>query len=259
MAGISWTPEEDRLIVESFGSLLPIDIAKLLTGRTHKAVLHRSKALGLHLTMAEVGPLKRGRYDADMAVRLGEPIADWLRRRYVTERATYRELCAESGVNTRTIMRWMQEAGIAPISQSEAALRQMERSPDAMLRMQAPDAQRRRALSQAITRQARWETFCTSGELAFLEALQSAGFSPVPQLAVGSYNIDAAFPDSMLAVELDPRWHMTKSRIKRDAARDASLCASGWTVLRLDTRTSVAFNVAKVSKALQSLAATQPR
>lgn len=259
MAGKAWTSEEDRIIRESFGALLPIDIAALLPRRTHKAVQHRAKALGLWLTPQEVGALNTERYDAQAVTRLGEPIADWLRRRYVVDRASYRKLCVEAGVNTRTLMRWMRVAGLEPISSSEAALRQMERNPNAITRMQSPDAKRRRAVALAQTRQRDWQTFCTPRELEFLDALRAAGLSPVPQLAVGSYNIDAAFPAVMLAVELDPRWHITDSRIRRDAARDAKLETLGWTVLRLDTRASISFNVQKVSNALQSRAATHPR
>lgn len=256
MSGERWSSFEDETIKMLFDKLFPIEIAVFLPGRTHKAVLHRCKALGLRMSGESFGKRIRARFDNDMEIKLGEPIHTFLRRRYIDEKATYRELCAELGVNTRTLMRRMKAFGIEPISSSEAALRQMDKDPDAIKRMQAPDAQRRRAAAVAKTRQRDWQTFSSKSELELLAAMREAGLLPVPQLAIEGYNVDFAFPDAMLAVEHDPCWHDNKASDKR---RDARLRELGWTVLRLESRTSDTFNVAKVSAALQSLAATQPR
>lgn len=256
MGGTRWTASEDATIRESFGKMFAGAIAELLPGRTPKSVQHRAKTLGLWMDGETFGDVVRSEYDKEIESRIGESIGDWLRRRYIEEGATYRQLCAELGINTRTVMRFMRENNIEPISPEVAARRQMERNPDAISRMMAPEVQRRRAASLAKTRQANWQTFCSARELELLDALRTAGLNPIPQLAVEGYNIDFAFISARLAVEHDPCWHDTKASDKK---RDERLSFLGWTVLRLESRTSLEYNVAKVSSALQSLAATQPR
>ena len=153
-------------------------------------------------------------------------------------------------------MRLMRKYNIAPISAKEAVARQMESDPDFLDRLEknrsAPSTHRNRA----IGRQVNWREFCSPGELSFLATLNAAGLWPVPQLAVESFNIDFAFPDEMLAVELDPRWHNSPAKRPGDAKKDKCLAALGWSVLRLDTRTSDEYNVAKVLSALSARAST---
>ncbi|MCZ2097740.1 MAG: endonuclease domain-containing protein [Anaerolineae bacterium] len=116
----------------------------------------------------------------------------------------------------------------------------------------SPDALRKRALKRQVS----WRENLTEYEAHFLTVLTNAGLVPIPQLAVESFNIDFAFPDEMLAVELDPRWHNSPAKRPADARKDERLTALGWSVLRLDTRTSDEYNVAKVLSALSARAST---
>jgi very-short-patch-repair endonuclease len=51
---------------------------------------------------------------------------------------------------------------------------------------------------------------------------------------VSRWTIDLAFPDLMLAVELDGvYWHSRPKQIEKDRIRDAALRERGWTVLRI--------------------------
>lgn len=260
MAGKRWSKAEDAIIKERHADLTAVEIAALLPGRTKRAVDHRREALGLPPRPGkEVGALGTTRWRARLEASIGEPIGTWLKRRYVEEKASYRDITAELGINTRSLMKLMRLYGIEPISGSEAVRRQIEKDPTFLEKMIERGTSHAAAINRARTRQANWRTFCTPPELAFLDALNEAGLTPIPQLAVESYNIDFAFPSAWLAVEYDPRWHNTKARNKRDAKRDARLSELGWTVLRLESRASKEFNVNKVSDALRSAASTHPR
>lgn len=259
MGGKVWSAEEDEFIRASIDKLTSAEIANAL-GRTKLAIDSRRKTLGLSgLASKAFGSRRSESWLKALEARIGEPIESWLCRRYIEQRASYREITAELGINTRPLMKLMRRAGIEPISRSEAVARQMERNPDFLANMivasHTPESRHKRALH----RQVNWQTFCTPQEHHFLEALREQGLDPIPQLAVGSYNIDFAFPELLLGVECDPRWHTTKSRLERDARRDAQLVAMGWEILRLDTRTSTEFNVSKVSDALKRRASTHPR
>jgi very-short-patch-repair endonuclease len=52
-------------------------------------------------------------------------------------------------------------------------------------------------------------------------------------LPTGTVRLDRAWPEAMLAVELDgARYHTSPEDRRRDLARDAALAALGWVVLR---------------------------
>lgn len=260
MTGKAWTPEEDSLLIElDNDGLDAYEIAGRMLSRTRRAILHRREVLKLpKRNLQEIGKLQTARWVREFEARLGESVETWLQRRYVNEGATYRELTKEAGINTRSLMKLMKASDIAPISPNEAIRRQMERDPSLIERMvlagQKPEAVKKRALS----RQANWRTFCSKGELRLLKILNDNGLYPVPQLAVETFNIDFAFPDAMLAVEYDPSWHHSSQKRPTDAKKDATLKALGWTVLRLVARTSDAYNIKRVSDALNALASTHP-
>ena len=65
-----------------------------------------------------------------LSEQVGEPICGWLRRRYVEELATYRELANELSINFRTVMRIMDACKIEPRSPSEAVKAQWIRKPE---------------------------------------------------------------------------------------------------------------------------------
>lgn len=259
MSGSRWTDVEDEYLRMASRNLTAAEIAVRLE-RTPRSIHHRAQILGLRMkTPAEIGAYNSERWLANLEAKLGEPVCAWLRRRYIGEKATYRELTKETGINTRSLMKLMKRCEIDPIDARTAVRREMAEDPNFLAPMLAaartPEATRKRAL----WRQVNWQTFCSPQELEFLHALNDASLFPIPQLAVGTYNIDFAFPDAMLAVETDPLWHKSKRKRPRDGKRDAFLTAEGWTVLRLESRNSMAFKVRKVSEAITSRASTHPR
>lgn len=76
-------------------------------------------------------------------------------------------------------------------------------------------------------------------EQLVLDAFLDAGVAtPVAQLWVETYEraryrIDLAFPDLMLAIEVDGSQHEESEHRAADARRDAALEALGWTVIRI--------------------------
>jgi hypothetical protein len=75
-------------------------------------------------------------------------------------------------------------------------------------------------------------------ELVVLDALIDAGLpTPVAQLWVdtpaGRFRLDLAWPDLLVAVEVDGRQHADPDAVVADARRDAALAALGWTVIRV--------------------------
>jgi very-short-patch-repair endonuclease len=76
-------------------------------------------------------------------------------------------------------------------------------------------------------------------EAAFRRALLDAGL-PAPAVqyplrlrGVGAVRLDFAWPESMVAVEIDGfRWHADPESHAHDSARSNALAAGGWTVLR---------------------------
>lgn len=256
---MKWTTDEDNVILENFWEMNSFAISELLPNRTRKAVLHRAKALGMKKSPSDNGKLQSEQWEREFELRLGEPVRDWLVRRY-GEGASYRELTAETGINTRSVMRLMKKFDIEPITPKAAIARQIDRNPEFLNQtLHTRSAIKKRARSTALYRQNNWDIVASEKEAEFLDALMKNGLNPVPQLAVGSFNIDFAFPDIKLAVELDPRWHNSAKKRPQDKKKDDFLKSLGWVVLRVDTRPSMDFKVNKVSEAVKSLASTHPR
>ncbi len=78
-------------------------------------------------------------------------------------------------------------------------------------------------------------------EQVVLDALLDAGLRPVSQhwvVAGGDrYRLDLAFPDRMLAIEVDGSQHEERPARAADAARQAALESAGWTVVRIRSKT----------------------
>jgi very-short-patch-repair endonuclease len=79
-------------------------------------------------------------------------------------------------------------------------------------------------------------------EQVALDAFLDAGLRPVAQLWVEidagiRYRIDLAFPDRMIAVEIDGAHHEEKPTKAADRRRDAHLEALGWTVIHVEAKT----------------------
>lgn len=252
---MKWTSEEDKVILENFWDMDSYAMAEMLPNRTRKAVLHRAKALGLKKSPQDNGLLQSAKWRNELSLKLGEPIETWLKRRYVDEKATYREITSEIGINTRSLMKLMKLCDIEPISPKEAFARQIESNPDFLIEtLHNPKSNKKRSVSIAKWREENWREFSSEGELSFLNSLNSRGLFPTPQLAIKSFNIDFAFSDIKLAVELDPRWHNSPKKRPTDRKKDKLLTSMGWTVLRLDNRASDDHNINKISSEIKSLA-----
>lgn len=249
-----WTKEEDEILKKHFWTNDSHEIAKLLPGRTYRAVQHRAKKLGLKKSPSDRGRIESLKWKRELIDRLGEPICNWLERRYNEEHATYRELTAEANINTRSLMRLMNKCGIEPLTPQKAVNRTIENNPDFLANLHkaagSPKAQR----SRAKYRQENSQELMNEGELDLLGALHEAELAPIPELAFDVFNIDFAFPDIKLAVELDSTWHNSESKAPTDERKEAALSSAGWSLLRLDLRTSTSYNVAKVVDAVNSLA-----
>lgn len=78
-------------------------------------------------------------------------------------------------------------------------------------------------------------------EQVVLDAFLDASLRPVSQhwVVVGGdrYRLDLAFPDRMLAIEVDGSQHEERPATTADAARQAALESAGWTVVRVRSRT----------------------
>lgn len=258
MAGVPWTPAEDDLLraLNSQG-LLAREIADRMDGRTRAAILQRRNMLGL--SVPDGGARRTELWVSELEERLGEPIDAWLKRGYVDEKATYRELTNEMNINTRSLMKLLRMCNIEAIDQKEAVRRQMENDPEFVERLVTAGSSKEAARKRALNRQKNWCTRFSNMEHAFLKALNAAGYFPVPELAVETFNIDFAFPDEKLAVEYDPRWHKSERKRLMDERKEETLSALGWKVLRLDPRTSDEFNIQKISEALKLRASIHPR
>lgn len=255
--GRKWTDAEDSVVRSMWSRYTADEIASELPGRTTRSIYHRARSLNLHKTPQDAGRSQTLRWERELADQLGEPICDWLRRRYAEE-ATYRELTSEAGINTRSLMRLMDKCGVEPISPSEAAKRLIRDRPEIIDNLvssaHSPKAMRKRAQY----RRDNWRELQSEQERDFLDALHDVGLSPECEHPVARYNIDFAFISSKLAVELDPLWHKSGRKAKTDARKDALLEERGWTVLRLESRCTTSFNVSKIESTLRELASTQP-
>lgn len=178
--------------------------------------------------------------------RIGESIVTFLRRRYLTEQATFRELNIEMGLgdNARRLKRWMTLAGVKPRGKSEAVRLQHERNPNRgrqwALWLSSDEARRRMAKSRQSNAN------LSALQMAALALARELGLDAVPEYAVEFYNIDLAFPGQMVAIELNGgNWHTEA----KDGERDAALIALGWTVHRIQAQ-----GFGKLLRLLESLA-----
>lgn len=260
MAGRTWQPEEDELIKTHYLTHSSKEIAAMLPGRTKRAIDHRVENLGLQNRNEAHYNRRKDEFDSEISARLGEPLSDYLKRRYVDEQATYRELCRELNINTRTLMRRFKEFGIEPVDYSTAGRRNYEKYKDVYdnsMQLKNSDAAR---IKNAETRQREWERFASFQAKAIIEELNKHGLFPTPEYAIYRYNIDLAFPSVKLAVEVDGgNWHQTEKHLRIQDQKEKYLTSQGWQILRVKTTFPVIQNVAKISSTLTFLASTHPR
>ena len=91
-------------------------------------------------------------------------------------------------------------------------------------------------------------------EQVVLDAFLDAGLpAPVLQLWVGTdvgrFRLDMAYPDLMIAVEVDGSQHLDAAARDADRVRDAALASLGWTVLRIRVGT-LASDLARVIRTI---------
>jgi very-short-patch-repair endonuclease len=81
-------------------------------------------------------------------------------------------------------------------------------------------------------------------ELIMYEALKAKGLSPFPNLAVGRYNIDIAFQDVLLAIEVDGgNWHNSPKKRELDHKKSKYLSSLGWNIIRFPFCKRDGFNI----------------
>lgn len=97
-----------------------------------------------------------------------------------------------------------------------------------------------RALKETIAEHATLGLSATDSALedAFLRLTRHAGLpSPVVNLLVEGFRVDAVWPAHRIAVELDGwQHHHDRHAFERDRERDAVLTAAGWRVVRFTYR-----------------------
>lgn len=169
----------------------------------------------------------------ELETKLGISLGEYLRRRYCDEDASMLEIEVELGLgdNNRRMKRLFSRYGIEARSASEAVALQHKRDPDRGVAFGEHTGSREARLRVAAAHQRQRKL--TSVERAALSAMRGYGLDPVPQYAVDVYNIDLAFPEIKLGIEIDGgNWHQEKSRKEEDAKRDDFLTSRGWTIKR---------------------------
>ena len=146
------------------------------------------------------------------------------------------ETTTHHGIPTTTPARTLLDlAGVLPPHQLQRALNEAEirrlRGPQRLLdryptkrgraRLKAPAPRTRSDL------EARFTTFLDDRRLP----------APRTNVLIAGYEVDAAWPERKITVELDGwEYHRTRAAFEGDRRRDRRLAAAGWTVLRITWR-----------------------
>jgi very-short-patch-repair endonuclease len=81
-------------------------------------------------------------------------------------------------------------------------------------------------------------------EAIILENLSKFGFNPKLNMAFGPFNIDLAFEDIKLAVEIDGGgWHQWGEKLEIDFHKEERLKTEGWDLIRLTGKTEHRFRL----------------
>lgn len=199
-------------------------------GCNHKTIRRALKMSGI------ATPKRRG--------GLPKPDADTLRREYWEERQPSTMLAQKYGVSFGSICKWLQEYDIPRRSFSEAKKLDWERWDDtdrlkltaasrAVLNWEEPSHAHLCQRAQGRERKKRLSTY----EAMLLPALQARGLNPIAQFAIDKFNIDFAFPEQLLAVELHGGcWHNTPKKKAFDEAKRLFIEPLGWRILVIRAR-----------------------
>lgn len=147
------------------------------------------------------------------------------------------------GISRGVVVRVLNEAGIRQRGVREAGI----------LRYKGTTEDERKAITRAANAAARGSKHSedtvqlraskSAGKLLsklealFFSAFDQAGIPPKPNYQVGRYLIDLAYPEKMLAVEVDGgNWHDSPKKREQDRVKTEFLTARGWRVIRLRER-----------------------
>lgn len=141
------------------------------------------------------------------------------------------------GISRPCVVRRLKEVGRTPRNRSESMfLRMSKTSPEERLRLSEAAHASVRGKTQsfetrckiALARESRGG--CDSVyESSMFDWLVERGLSPVPQKAIGPYNVDLAIDESRIAVELfGGDWHATGRHAARFRHRTDYILGQGW-------------------------------
>lgn len=149
--------------------------------------------------------------------------------------------------------RWLRETGIPTRPMREVRRAQVAAMPyEERLRITAASRakikghprseewHRRRALG--VQRAAKMSPY---ESVVFEFVRQTLGYEPVPQFAIGKFNIDIALPDSKFGIEVDGGlWHTRHSprKMAQDRAKAEYLWPLGWRLVRVRARDHATLN-----------------
>lgn len=207
---------------------------------------------------------------AKLEALVGEPLGEWLRRRYVDELATYRELRTELHLQPRQLIDMMRRFGIAPRERSEAVRLQwvgndVRRSQTRALAHEhlvpAPswtsDPEKRVLIGAKISASKRQSNAIKRPEVlnrqrasfaktlrrnprpvesALMAELDRRGIGYAFQVPIKRYVMDFAFHATRLCVETDNTKHAGREKRAAWDRRDVALAELGWRTLRLSNR-----------------------
>lgn len=142
-------------------------------------------------------------------------------------------LARHLGVSRGVVRKRLTDAGVTIRRPSEAGLVRASKMPKAQRATQAAAAQRaarQRKVSEAelCTRARARERdgkFGSEGELFLAQLLERRDLLPIPQKAIGKYNIDMAAAETVAVEVLGGNWHSTKGT---HAIRTPQILNAGW-------------------------------
>ncbi|MCX6767435.1 MAG: DUF559 domain-containing protein [Candidatus Micrarchaeota archaeon] len=143
-----------------------------------------------------------------------------LREKYFVERRSIATLAKEFGIHKKTLLRYMREFGMRPMTKSEASLGKPK------------SASHRKNIILSISKRLIGKD--TSIERLIEEELAAREIGHYKQYPVASICVaDKAFPDEKIAVFCDgDYWHSLPKWKERDKRINQQLRKRGWTVLR---------------------------
>ena len=196
--------------------------------------------------------------------------ADDIVREHFDNKLSVQKIAALYGVSRDVIVRTLQEAGHTQRGRG-SAMRE---------RMAAASPEQRLAWSEAAHAAVRGKPVPHSIRVSQAEgrsgkvgsvyeqrvgdALRQCGLVPISGYAVDIFNLDIAFPEEKLAIEVDGgNWHTSPRKASQDAKKLSFLLRSGWTLDRIQvtkkTSDSDLISYAQKVVALLQVLRGQPR